>query len=428
MTYRRLLLLSGAMILLVMLGFRIKPKPDSDHGHDHSEGEIYHDAADAEFIESDDNDHVGPEISYAHEEDGEESIVHLSDENIVKFGIEIESAGPGEFEIRRTVPGEIVINADRMAHIVPRVPGVVTGVKSRLGDLVVKGQVMASVESRELADAKASYLACIERFGLAESICLREEKLWKEKISSEQEYLDAKKDLAEAKIAMRSAEQKLRALGFSREYLDRLPSESADLFTVFDIRAPFDGTIIEKHIVMGEAVTGAENVFVVADLGTVWVDLIIQQSDIGMIEEGQKVSIKDKTGKDRASGEISYVDPVIDERTRTALARAVLANPSGKLRPGTFINGDIFIAEHSAEVMVARNVLLSIDDDLCVFVKDEHGFELRPVTIGYSNGEFVEIVEGLSPGESVVTKNNFRLKAELAKGENSGQSCQDHVH
>lgn len=440
MTHRKLLLLSGVMVLLIMIGLGLKPKSNPDHEHDHAEHEIHQVVAEAELSENGDHDHEGPESSYAHEENSEKPVVyaheensegpvvHLSDENIVKFGIEIESAGPGEFEMRRTVPGEIVINADRMAHIVPRVSGVVTDVKSRLGDLVVTGQVMASVESRELADAKASYLACIERFELAESICLREEKLWSEKISSEQEYLDAKKGLAEAKIAMRSAEQKLRALGFSQGYLDRLPSESADMFTVFNIRAPFDGTIIEKHIVMGEAVTAEENVFVLADLGTVWVDLQIQQSDIGIIEESQKVSIKDKTGMDAAYGEISYVDPVIDERTRTALARAILANPSGKLRPGTFINGDIFIAKHFAEVMVARNVLQSIDDKFCVFVKDEHGFEMRPVTIGYSNDEFVEILEGLSPGEAVVTKNTFRLKAELEKGENGGQSCQDHAH
>ncbi|MBN2185395.1 MAG: efflux RND transporter periplasmic adaptor subunit [Candidatus Krumholzibacteriota bacterium] len=428
MTIRKLIMLTSAMVLLIMIGFCTKPKSESND--EQGEGEVHQ--VDAEGMESGGHDHgqtfAEPGETGEHEESGEELVVHMSDENIIKFGIETEIAGPGEFDLRRTVPGEIVLNAERLAHIVPRVPGVVTGVESRLGDRVVSGQVMASLESRELADAKASYLASIERFELAESISHREERLWKEKISSEQEYLDARKALAEAKIALRSAEQKLRALGFSREHLDRLHSESAEMFTVFDIRAPFDGTIIEKHIVIGEAVTAEEDVFVVADLGTVWVDFAIQQADIGIIEQGQKVSIGSRSGTDTAYGEISYIDPVIDERTRTALARAVLDNSSGKLRPGAFVNGEIVIAGHIAEVMVAREILLSINDRLCVFVKDEHGFEMRPVQTGYSNDGFVEILGGLSPGESVVTKNNFRLKAELEKGENGVLTCQDHAH
>jgi len=442
MKFWKLALITCALLILILIGTRIIPKSDSDQGHVHSEDETHQ--ADTGHIDDENDEHEkdvttggiqaletaghSEDNGHDHNEPVEESIVHLSEDNIVKFGIEIEMAGPGELEIRRTVPGEIVINADRLAHIVPRVSGVVTNVKSKLGDSVKMGQVMASVVSRELADAKASYLASIERFELAEAIFLREEKLRREKISSEQDYLDASKDRAEARIEMRSTEQKLRALGFNSEYLDHLPSESADMFTVFDIRAPFDGTIIKKHITMGETITAEENVFVVADLETVWANLHIQQSDIGLIEENQMVKITSKSGMRTVYGTISYIDRIIDEGTRTSLARVVLDNVSGKLRPGKFITGDILITEHFAEVMVPRSTLQSINDDLCVFVKDEHGFELRHVTTGYSNDEFVEILAGLNPGELIVTKNNFSLKAELEKGENFGQACQDHAH
>lgn len=436
MKFWKLGLIAFALFILIIMSSRIIPKSDPDHTHTHSKGETHQAAAgDIERDRHDHEDnhvhehgHEGLEGNYTQEEHNEESIIHLSEENIVKFGIEIERVSSGEFEIRRTVPGEIVINADRLAHIIPRVSGVVADVNCRLGDRVKKGQVMASIESRELADAKASYLASIERFELAEAIYLREEKLRSEKISSEQEYLDANKNLAEARIEMRNTEQKLRALGFSRGYLDRLPSESYDMFTVFDVCAPFDGTIIEKHIVMGEAITVEENVFVVADLGTVWADLHIQQSDIGLIEKSQMVTITSKSGMGAVLGAISYIDPVIDKRSRTVLVRVVLDNVSGKLRPGTFVTGDILVAKHFAKVMVAKSILQSVNDKLCVFVRDEHGFEMRPVAIGYSNDKFVEILAGLSPGEEVVTKNNFRLKAELEKGEGDGQVCQDHAH
>ncbi|MBN1165232.1 MAG: efflux RND transporter periplasmic adaptor subunit [Candidatus Krumholzibacteriota bacterium] len=451
----RLALLAGASILLIIISFKVVPKSSPEGSTDHA-GEHSTDLAGGHSHELVAGSANGADRDHTHAEGGihepdldeghspgvetapdkgldpdrggnpEEIVVHLSEENIAKFGIETEMAGPGEFEIRRTVPGEIVIDADRLAHIVPRVPGVVSEVRGKLGDRVRQGQVLAVIESRELADAKASYLASLERQELAEATYLREEKLWREKVSSEQEYLDAKKDLAEARIERRSAEQKLRALGFGRGDLERVPGEPADRFTVFSICAPFDGTVIEKHIALGEAITAEENVFTLADLGTVWADLHIRQSDIGLIEEGQVVAISSKSGLKAVEGVISYVDPIIDGSTRTALARVVLDNQSGRLRPGTFITADILVLRHCAKVRIPSGVLQSVNDELCVFVKDAHGFEMRPVTTGHSNGRYVEIVAGLSPGEEVVTKNQFRLKAELEKGENVG--CAGHAH
>jgi len=363
-----------------------------------------------------------------HELHHDESIVQLSEEDVRRFGIEVGRAGSGEFEVHLSVPGEITINTDRMAHIVPRVPGIVREVKKKLGDPVKKGEVMAVMESRDLADAKTAYLASIERFELANTIFKREDKLWKEKISSEQEYLDAKKTFAEAKIEMRSAEQKLRALGFNAEYLEKLPSEPAELLTTFEITAPFNGIVIQKHISLGEVVKDDADIFVVADLDTVWVDLRVHQKDVGLIRKGQKVIISAKSSVPETKGVIGYVAPVIDEKTRTALARVVLDNASGLLRPGTFVTANVLVKKLNTEVVVAKSILQDVDDKTCIFIKNEYGFEPRPVTIGWSNDEYVEIIEGLRPGETIVTKNSFRLKAELEKSAGGGQADHGHAH
>ncbi len=362
----------------------------------------------------------------ARAEHGEESTVHLSDEQIRKFGIETSPAGPGDIKVRVSLPGQIAINTDRMVHIVPRVPGIVREVKKKLGDPVKKGQVMAVIESRDLADAKATYLASIERLELANTIFEREEKLWKQEISSEQEYLDAKKVFAEAKIAKRSAEQKLRALGFNAEYLKMLPSEPAELLTTFEITAPFDGTIIQKHISLGEVIKDDEDVFVVADLDTVWVDLQVHQKDAGLIKKGQEVIILATSSVPETKGVIDYVEPVVNQKTRTALARIVLDNTSGQLRPGTFVTADVLVDKVPAIVAVAKDILQDIDDKTCVFVKNEHCFEARPVTVGRSNDKYIEIVSGIRPGEKIVTKNSFRLKAELEKTAGGGHA--GHAH
>ncbi|MBW8039211.1 MAG: efflux RND transporter periplasmic adaptor subunit [Planctomycetes bacterium] len=364
----------------------------------------------------------------ARAEHGEESAVHLSDEQIRRFGIEVSPAGPGDFKVHKSLPGQIVINTDRMVHIVPRVRGIVREVKKKLGDSVKKGEVMAVIESRDLADAKATYLASIERLELANTIFEREKKLWKQKISSEQEYLDAKKIFAEAKIAKRSAEQKLRALGFNAEYLKMLPSEPAELLTTFEITAPFDGTIIQKHISLGEVIKDDVDVFVVADLDTVWVDLQVHQKDAGLIKKGQEVIISATSSVPETKGVIEYVEPVVNQKTRRSLARIVLDNTSGQLRPGTFITANVLVEKRKAELVVAKAILQDIHDNICVFVKNEHCFEARPVTVGRSNGKYVEIVSGIRPGEKIVTNNSFRLKAELEKSAGGGHAGHGHAH
>jgi len=363
----------------------------------------------------------------ARAEYGKAAMVHLSDEQARKFGIEVDRAVSGDFEVHLSVPGEIVINTDRMVHIVPRVPGIVREVKKKLGDSVKAGEVMAVLESHDLADVKATYLASIERFELTNTIFEREEKLWKDQISSKQEYLDAKNAFAEAKIQMRSAEIKLHTFGFNAEYLEKLPSAPAERLTRFEITAPLNGTVIKKHLTLGEIVKDDADAFVVADLDTVWVDLQVHQKDIDRIEEGQTVTISAKSGVPETKGLIDYVHPVIDKKTRTALARMEVDNSLRQLRPGTFITANILIERRSAELVVAKDILQGVDDKTCVFVKNEHGFEARSVTVGRSNDKFVEIVSGLRPGEIIVTKNSFRLKAELEKAA-GGNAGHGHAH
>ena len=164
-------------------------------------------------------------IKEEHNEEHEnENHIRLTEEEMREFGVELSQASPGKLKIHVNLPGEIALNADRVVHVVPRVPGIVSEVRKTLGDRVRKGETMAVLESRDLADAKATFLAVRERLLLAESNFRREENLWEKKITAEQEFLQAKQSLAEARIELRLAEQKLHALGFSEDYLAKLPS------------------------------------------------------------------------------------------------------------------------------------------------------------------------------------------------------------
>jgi cobalt-zinc-cadmium efflux system membrane fusion protein len=348
----------------------------------------------------------------------EEKAVRMSEAEMKQFGIEVATAGSGELQSLISLPGEVVLNEDRKAHIVPRIAGVVREVRKTLGDTVKQGEVMAVIESRELADARSEYLASQEKVSLAQAKYSREEGLWKKRISSEQEYLDAKQAMAEARIALRSAEQKLFALGLSRDQLKQVPQHADSSLTRFEIVAPFSSTVIQKHISLGEMLKDDAECFLVADMSSVWVNINIYQKDVASIKKGQRVliSLGQDGGGQEAEGEIAYVEPLVKEETRTARARVILPNPEGNWRPGMFVTVRVIVDSSSASIVVPNSALQTIEEKQVVFVLTDEGFEPRPVVVGRAADGNIEIVSGLTAGLKYVSKGTFTLKAQLSKG------------
>lgn len=348
-------------------------------------------------------------------EAGEKTLVRLSPEKIQEFKIETQVAAAGPVNLHIERPAEVKFNRNKLAHIVPRVAGVVSRVEVSEGRRVEKGQLMAVLESRELADAKATYLAAVERRDLAKEAFVREERLWQQKVSAEKEYLTAKTELAEADINAASAEQKLRALGLPASTIKGLSRDDANL-TEYKIMAPLSGTIIEQHLSLGEAVGTDRAVFVIADVSTVWVDVTIYTSDVASIMPGQKVQI-DLDGEQPISGTIEFVTPEVKEATRTAVARLVLDNSAQRLRPGMFVTARLEIPQEPVPVRVARSAVQRLDKANVVFVERAGGFAPRPVELGRENHDYVEIAAGLRPGETYVSNGVFLLKSLMQKSQ-----------
>ena len=324
---------------------------------------------------------------------GEESARHISEELIkigedqkIKIGIKSATAGPGRLLTTIELPGEIRLDADHLAHIVPLLPGVAREVKKKLGDAVIRGEVMAVIESRELADAKAAYSAASERVSLAQETFSREEQLWQKGISAKQDYLDAKKILSEAKIERRSAEQKLRFLGFTTAFIENFQKHPDRSLTRYEITAPLNGTVVQKHITLGEKVNDEKPVFTVADLDHVWVDLHVPQKDLAFIKEGQEARISLGFNTPDAEGKIAYVSPMVDQKTRTALARVMLPNPDRKWRPGLFVKARIEMGEQQLPLVVPKEAIQRMENEEVVFVEAKGGYEPREVSVGRSDG------------------------------------------
>ena len=377
--------------------------------HDHEEHGIKKSSIPDKHVGHGDHDES------AEEGHGEE-IVRLSDAELREFSIKLEIAQTGAMDQYIELPGEIVLNVDRIAHVVPRVSGNIRDIKATVGDQVKEGQLLAVLESRELADAKSSYLAAIEREILAQANFKREERLWQKKVTSEQEYLDARQALAEVRISKNSAEQQLHALGCSEKALNNLASSKHATFTHYSITAPIAGTVIVKQITLGEQVSTESDVFTIADLSTVWVNINIYQKDLIKIHKGQAVEIYIGHGIPSVKGAIAWISPQVDEGTRTANARVVLSNPNGTLRPGLFVTAKVAVGISSTGLVIPKSALQTFEGKTVVFVRTDKGFAPKPVELGRKNETTVEILSGLEPGQTYVTDGSFTLKAQLSKG------------
>ncbi|RJP70475.1 MAG: HlyD family efflux transporter periplasmic adaptor subunit [Candidatus Abyssobacteria bacterium SURF_17] len=192
--------------------------------------------------------------------------------------------------------------------------------------------------------------------------------------------------------------------------------ESNEGLTPYNVTALMDGTVIDKEINVGEVHQGDRPAFIIADLDTVWVNLSIYQMHLAEVQTGQTAAITADHGINHVNGLISYVSPVVDEHTRTSIARVVLANPTGKWRPGLLIEGRIATDFYSAAVVVPKSAIFHMEDAEVVFVQTPDGFRSQPVTIGRTNHANAEIVSGLEAGQAYAAFGGFTIKAEMQKG------------
>lgn len=390
----------------------VAPADDHDREADHHD-----EPADAHESHEGHDEH-GDEDEHQDDEQLEEGVIHITDAMMEEFGIVVAPAGPGTLDQQTRLPGEIVFNADRVAHVTPNVAGIVQSVSKSVGDRVEAGEVMAILHSQALAEARSRYLAAAARLELARQMLTRDERLFNDRIGTERQVLESQQTVREAEIDLNLTEQGLHALGQDHAQIGALGSAEDTSFSAYELRAPLTGVVTERHLTRGEMVTEDpdEAPFVVADLSSVWCNLTIYQRDLAVIRPGMTVHISAGEDSHRTQGTIAFVSPALDEATRTATARVVLDNPDGWWRPGMFVSANIATSSTQSDLVLPRSALQEVQGEPAVFVQSAEGFEVRHVTIGRETADAVEIVEGLEPGERVVVRNAFALIAEINRG------------
>lgn len=191
--------------------------------------------------------------------------------------------------------------------------------------------------------------------------------------------------------------------------------ESNQSLQPYEVRSQIAGSVINGHLIVGEFVPENQWVYVVADLSEVWADFFIPLEERGSVKVGQQVLVKGASGEETFKGTVDYVAPYADEKAQAQLVRVVLPNEKQLLVPGMFVTGDLVVGEREVPVAVRPAGLQTFGKWNVVFAKYSDTYEIRPLQLGISNEEWIEVTSGLTAGTEYVTKNSFTIKADILK-------------
>jgi cobalt-zinc-cadmium efflux system membrane fusion protein len=190
--------------------------------------------------------------------------------------------------------------------------------------------------------------------------------------------------------------------------------ESNQSLTTYELKAPIDGTVIDRDGTLGEFASEARPLFTLADLSTMWIDFAVYRRDFNRVRVGDRVSINVEDGGPPIEARIDYVSPLGASDTQSSIARAVVAN-DGRLRPGLFIDGRVVLSARPVDVAIKTSAIQTLEGKTVVFVREGDTFTVREVELGGRDADWAEVKFGLLDGDVYAAKNSFVIKAEIGK-------------
>jgi cobalt-zinc-cadmium efflux system membrane fusion protein len=317
-----------------------------------------------------------------------------------------------------SVVGSVVVDQNQFAIVGPLVSGRVTKVVANVGKLVHAGDVLAEIDSPDVGQARAAYLSASARFTAAEANLKRERELAQQHVSSERERELAEAQAISEAAELRAASERLQAFGVRP---DEAKQQSHVVGGRVALRAPISGTVVARHVTLGQAVERATDAFKIVNLRKLWVLLDLYEKDLSRVHVGQKVELRTEALPGQVlAARIAYVSPIVDDKTRTADVRIEYDNHDGKLRPGQFVTARLIGQAPSAArqvLAVPRRTVQTVDGKPVVFVHQPGSdrFVQRHVEIGATAGDLVEIRSGIHEGDEVAAEGAFLLKSELLR-------------
>jgi cobalt-zinc-cadmium efflux system membrane fusion protein len=355
-------------------------------------------------------------------------------------GVELEIVQMQPIEGSLTATGKVLAMEDKTATLGPVHDGRIVNFYAGQGSVVHKGQKLADLESADIDEAEADYLKALNDLENANRTSAAEIKfnqatydrtklLVEKEISPAKNLQQAEHDLdvakanaansiSSAKVAVDNAKRHLMILGMSESAIAGLVKKQGLGSALFPLTAPISGTVVERDGSIGATVGSDANVFKITDLSSVWIDANVFEKDLNRIRMGESVKVTVPALPDRSFvGRVILINSIVDPDTRTVKVRTEVANPGGELKPDMFANIEIVTAAHTTAITIPLASVLDDGGKSVVFVATDKGYDKREVTLGLKSDDRVEISQGLSVGDKVVTKGNYLLMEQSKGGE-----------
>jgi RND family efflux transporter MFP subunit len=344
--------------------------------------------------------------------------VTIPAEDLERLHLKFAKVTEAAVKVEVRVPGTVQPNAYQQVHVTPLAGGVVTQVDAELGQAVKRGQALAQVFSRDLAEAQTKYIADNTELEAEHKKLVRTQELVRLGAASRQELEEIEANHQVHAAHVEEARQRLLLLGLD----DRQVAEIAagrQAGTNISIPSPLDGVVTARSVNLGQVVTAAQDLLTVTDLSSVWIEANLLENDFGAIRVGTPATITTPAYAGRQyRGVVSYIDPQVDPQTRTAKVRVAVDNPGLALRLGMYM--DVLFTDSSGgtAAVVPKQAIQYIGPASVVFLPvagESARFLQRAVKVGEESASGIRILEGLKSGEVVVTDGSFFLRAEALR-------------
>lgn len=367
-----------------------------------------------------------PDLAASLKPGGSMKVRFPSPEAAAKVGIRTDRP-----RVADTAPGidalcEVQYNLNAMAKVTPLAGGVIRQVNHDLGDRVKAGDILVELYSAEATEAKSDYLSALVERDIRRETLDREQRLVEQKIAAEKDFQNAQAAHRAAELSVNNLRQKLVNFGYTDQEINQIV-EDQDATARLVIRAPFDGTLIHRDAVVGEAVEVGHAVFTVADLSSRWLMLSVPSKYFAQIRDGQSVEARfDELPGVTISATIRWIDTAIDPRSRMVRARGVVTDDAAQIKTGLFGKARIVTGEAKTATNVPRDAVQWHEGGSYVFVQNEADlFSLRRIALGTSMNDRIEVLAGLEPHDPVVTSGSFLVMSEFLKSR-LGAGCAHH--
>lgn len=345
------------------------------------------------------------------------------DPNIVEITPQLQQqikvAAVGNVDIRETlrVSGSVQVDEQRVARLGASVTGRINDIDAVLGQRVKQGQVLATLNSTELAQNQLSYIKALQQISLQTKAVERARLLLESDVISAAELQRREAELASAQAELYAARDQLLVLGMSEQAIKQL-TNSGQMRSFSSVTARLNGTVISRKVNLGQVVQPAEELFIVADLSHVWAVAEVPEQQIELIQQGEDVKIEiPALGGKQMTGKLIYVGDVVNPETRTVTVRTDIENTGGSIKPDMLISM-LVQSKPKPHLAVPLQAIVRENDKDHIFVQiAPNKYRLREVVLGVEYDGMVAVNRGVDEGETVVSEGAFHLNNERKRKE-----------